>query len=64
MNPTIGSIVYLVSGSPKMVVTDIDEKGVQCLWSVFNTGVVYRDCFPAFALTVVQGPRYGQEGQH
>ena len=61
MTPSPGSICYLVSGSPKMVVLKVDDDGVHCLWSVFNTGIVYRDVFPAFALTMLQGPRYARE---
>jgi uncharacterized protein YodC (DUF2158 family) len=49
--PEIGQTVYLRSGSPKMtVVRQVDDKTVECVWTVFGTGVLQRAELPAAAL--------------
>ena len=58
MVPTIGSIVYLISGSQKMTVVGVSEDQVTCIWCPYgHTGPPNVFTFPAFALTVHEGPR-------
>lgn len=58
MVPTVGSLVYMTSGSPKMVVTGVEGDQVTCMWCPYtHTGVPNVFTFPAYALTVHEGPR-------
>lgn len=47
-----GDLVHLTSGSPRMVVTFVDEETKHCtvLWNVFGTGTIQTSEIPFIAL--------------